>query len=85
MSTDRSHLIHCEEYLRKVEKYAQAGRSAYMASVMCQDAVLWNLQMACLCAERVSHEERQLHPAVDWHKLRSLAKGLVDDEMRPDA
>lgn len=84
MSSDRSHLIHCEEYLKSVAKYAQSGRSAFMASRMCQDAVLWNLQMACLCAERVSHDERQMHPAVDWHQLRSLAKGLVNDEMRPE-
>ena len=84
MASDRSHMIHCEEYLKHVAKYVQAGRGAFMASQMCQDAVLWNLQMACLCAERISHEERQRHPTVDWHELRSLAKGLVNEEMRPE-
>ena len=84
MSSDRSHMIHCEEYLKNVARHTQGGRSAFMASQMCQDAVLWNLQMACLCAERVSHEERQRHPTVDWHQLRSLANGHVNDEMRPE-
>ena len=84
MATDRSHLIQCTEYLRNAAKYAEGGRSAFQSSRMCQDAILWNLQMACLCAELVSPEERQRHPSVDWHHLRGLAKSLVDADARPD-
>jgi uncharacterized protein with HEPN domain len=84
MATDRALLIRCKEHLRNVAKYAEGGRGEFMSSPICQDAILWNLQMACLCAELVSAEERQRHSAVDWRRLRSLAKGLVDDEMRPN-
>jgi uncharacterized protein with HEPN domain len=84
MSTDRLHLIHCEERLRRIEKYTEGGRSAFMASRMHQDAVLWNLQMICLCGKRVSEVERESHKHVDWDRLCNLCQGVVNSEMTAD-
>ena len=84
MSTDRTHLLHCEERLRRIQKYAEGGRAAFMASRMHQDAVLWNLEMICLCAKRITGEERQRHLNVDWHRLLNLCHGMLDGEMAAD-
>ncbi len=82
MALDRLHLIHCEECLRRIEEYTRRGRSAFMASTMVQDAVLWNLEMLAQCAKRVSDAEKAKHPEVPWEKMCGMASGILDHSMR---
>jgi uncharacterized protein with HEPN domain len=84
MGGDRSILLHCEERLRRIRKYSEGGRAAFMASRVHQDAVLWNLQMICVCGRSVSDEERQRHPHIDWNVLCNLCDGLVNGELAVD-
>jgi uncharacterized protein with HEPN domain len=84
MATDRTSLLHCEERLRRIQKYCEGGRAPFMESRLQQDAVLLNLQMICLSARAVSGEERQKHPHVDWHGLCNLCDGLISAEMSAD-
>jgi len=82
--SDRLHLIHCEEFLKRIEKYAGGGRAGFMGTPMQQDAVLWCLQMICLYAKRVSAQVRIMHPEVDWDRLCGLCAGLLDGDLRPN-
>jgi len=84
VSSDRLNLLHCEERLRRVQKYCEGGRAAFMASRLHQDAVLWNLQMICATGRCVSDDEKHKHPHVDWHGLCNLCDGILDGEMMAD-
>ncbi len=86
MGSDRLHLLHCEERLRRIQKYTEEGRAAFMGSRVTQDAILWNLQMVSVTARSISEEEKGKRPHIDWAGLGSLCDGLLDVELteKPD-
>ncbi len=86
MMSDRLHLLRCEERLRRIQKYTEEGRAAFMGSRVTQDAILWNLQMISVAARSISVAERGKRPQIDWGGLGSLCDGLLDVELteRPD-
>jgi uncharacterized protein with HEPN domain len=64
--------------------YTKAGRAAFAGSPMAQDAVMWNVHRICYAARKVSEQEQALHPGIEWSRLRSLRKGLVDEDLAVD-
>ena len=84
METDKSRLVHMYECVRRIQHYADAGRSAFMGSPMVQDAVLWNLQLVSTAAARLSDECKAMHPEVDWGRVGKLFMKAVGDPWRPE-
>ena len=84
VETDRSRLVHMYESVRRIQHYADDGRSAFMGSPMVQDAVLWNLQLVSTAAARLSDECKTMHPEVDWKRVSKLFLKAVGDPWCPE-
>ena len=86
MEEERHYLVHMSQSVGRILKYAEGGRSDFLASVLVQHAVMWNLALIANAVKRVSAEQRGLHPEVDWHHLSDLCAGLMHDpwEYQPE-
>jgi uncharacterized protein with HEPN domain len=76
--------VRIQECIRQIQHYAAGGRTAFMASTMIQDAVLWNLQLLSASALRVSDEQKAMHPEVDWNRAAALFRDALSDPLRPE-
>lgn len=85
MEKDRLCLVRLYECIRQVRRYADGGRSAFMTSMIAQDAVLWNLQLISKAAMRVSDVRKVMHPEVDWDGVSRLFRDTVGDPWRPNS
>jgi uncharacterized protein with HEPN domain len=79
METDRACLVHINECIRNIQRYAANGRGQFMSTPVVQDAVLWNLQLICVAAKKVSKGEKQTHPEVDWGHACTMFREMVRD------
>jgi uncharacterized protein with HEPN domain len=66
MKDDRLYLIHMSECIQRLEKYTVDGRDAFMNSDMIQDAVILNLQTMAESSQRISAEQKDAHPEIEW-------------------
>jgi uncharacterized protein with HEPN domain len=55
-----------------------------MDSGLVQDAVIRNLQTLAESATRISEEQQEKHPEVDWFKIRGFRNVLVHDYLGVD-
>ena len=84
METNKSRLVHMYECIRRIQHYADSGRSTFLGSPIIQDAVLWNFQLVSTAATRLSGEYRGMHPEVDWRHVGKLFLQAVGDPWRPE-
>jgi len=84
VETDKSRLVHMYESIRRIQHYADSGRSAFLGSPIIQDAVLWNLQLVSTAAARLSGEYKEIHLEVDWRRVGRLFLNAVGDPWRPE-
>jgi uncharacterized protein with HEPN domain len=51
---------------------------------MCQNAVMYNIQIIGEAARNVSEETKTAHPDIPWHEIVGMRHRLVHDYMRID-
>ncbi len=84
MSGDRHRLMQMHQRMRLVERMAGQGRAVFMGSETVRDAVLWNLELICLAARRISQQQRRDWHGLDWDQLCALTKTVIGDPWQPD-
>ncbi|MGD0947395.1 MAG: DUF86 domain-containing protein [Candidatus Binatia bacterium] len=73
----RLYLIHMIECIDRIRAYTDAGREAFFANQMAQDAVYRNLQVLGEAAKRVPEAVRALAPAIPWRGIAGLCDVIV--------
>ena len=79
MKDDAVYLRHIQECIARIEQYTEAGRTAFLASTLVQDAVIRNLQTLGQSAVKLSDALKSVHPEVDWKSIVGLRNVLVHD------
>jgi uncharacterized protein with HEPN domain len=74
---DRLYLVHIVEALRKILRYTQGGRDAFLRDEMIQDAVYRNFLVIGEAAKRLSEPTRALDATVPWRGMAGLRDVMV--------
>ena len=77
MSSDEAYLRHILDAIRRVERYVSAGREAFLADPMPQDAVLRQLEVIGEAVKRLSAATRQEHPEIPWREIAGMRDVLI--------
>ena len=67
-----------------MEEYTQAGREAFMQSILLQDAVTRNLEIIGEAANRISKKLKAERPSVRWTQIIGMRNLLIHDYGRVD-
>ncbi len=84
MKDDRLYLIHITECIERIERYTAAGRTAFLADTMIQDAVLRNLHTLSESTQHLSDVLKARHPAIDWPTIAAFRNVVVHDYLGVD-
>jgi uncharacterized protein with HEPN domain len=84
MKDDTVYLHHIMECIRRIEEDVSEGRERFLRSHTLQDAVLRNLQTMAESAQRVSHDLKEAHPEIEWHRIAAFRNVLVHDYLGID-
>lgn len=66
MKDDRLYLHHMVERCRRIARFIQPGREAFLTSEELQDAVIRNVEVIGEAAKRVSPDVRRHLSLLDW-------------------
>jgi uncharacterized protein with HEPN domain len=69
--------------MNRIEHYAAGGRGAFMSSTVIQDAVLWNLELFCAAARKVSDDFKENHRQINWGYVCGRFREVADDPWHP--
>lgn len=67
--TDVERLRHILDFIGRVEMYTRAGRDAFLADQMVQDAVLRNFEIIGEAARTLSSTTKDRAPSIEWRKI----------------
>ena len=84
MKSDRAYLEHMLDMIDRIECATAAGRTAFLESVLHQDAVLRNLHTLTETTQRLSADLRDAHPEVNWAALAAFRNVVVHDYLGID-
>ena len=77
MIDDRLYLTHILECLEKIEQYAAAGKGAFDADPMRQDAIIRNFEIIGEATKRLSEEVCLLRPDISWREVAGFRDVLI--------
>ena len=77
MKDERLYLIHIREGIERIEEYTSAGKTAFFAEKIIQDAVARNFEVIGEAAKRLSPPFRDKLPKVPWRRLAGLRDVLI--------
>lgn len=84
MKDDIIYVDHILECIRRIEKYTQSGKEAFLADSMIADAVIRNLQVLAESSKRVTASVKSRWPAVPWQEMTGFRNVLVHDYLGVD-
>jgi uncharacterized protein with HEPN domain len=84
MENDAVCLVRMRERMVRIERYVAGGRGAFMSSTITQDAVLWNLELFCAAATRVSDDFKEKHRQVNWGYVCGRFRDVTRDPWHPE-
>ena len=79
MKDDSLYLRHILECITRIEEAASAGREAFQASHILQDAILRNLQILSESTQRLSEPLKATQPDIPWRRIAAFRNVLVHD------
>jgi uncharacterized protein with HEPN domain len=65
-------LRHIRDAIARIETYTAAGRRAFLADTMVQDAVIRNLEVIGEAVRNLPLDLRQQHPKIPWRSITAL-------------
>lgn len=84
MKDDIIYVDHILECIRRIEKYTQDGKEAFLADSMIADAVIRNLQVLAESSKRTTASVKSRWPAVPWQEMTGFRNVLVHDYLGVD-
>ncbi len=81
---DRTYLLHIIECVDRIESYVGPDKSAFLADLKAQDAVIRNLQVLAESTKRVSPDIKFDHPEIEWAAIAGFRNVLVHDYLEVD-
>jgi len=76
---DRVYLQHIRDALADIATYASAGREAFFAERMRQDATIRKLQVIGQAVKNLSDTSKAQHPAIPWKQVAGLRDKVIHD------
>jgi uncharacterized protein with HEPN domain len=73
----RVYLVQILERAERILHFTEAGRAAFFASPLIQDAVIRNFEIIGEAAKRVPEEFRRAYPSIPWKGLSGLRDVLI--------
>ncbi len=71
--------------IERIDRYvADLDEASFLGNELIGDAVIRNLQIVGEAAASVPEAIRQLHPEVDWHRMRGMRNLIVHEYYRVD-
>lgn len=74
---DRTYLLHMKDALLRAREYSAAGREAFMASSLLQDAVIRNLEILGEATKQLSRETTAAEPTIPWEDVAGMRDVLI--------
>jgi len=84
VNRDLLYLNHIAEGIHRIEQYTAAGKDAFFATPIVQDAVIRNLQTLAESTQRLSDEQKRALPAFPWSQIAGLRNVLVHEYLGID-
>lgn len=79
MKDDRVYLQHIRDALDDIAAYASAGRDAFFAERMRQDATIRKLQVIGQAVKNLSDTPKSRHPQTPWKQIAGLRDKVIHD------
>jgi uncharacterized protein with HEPN domain len=76
---DRVYLQHIRDALDDIAIYASAGRDAFFAERMRQDATIRKLQVIGQAVKNLSDTSKAQYPAIPWKQVAGLRDKVIHD------
>ncbi len=77
MKDARLYLCHILECLEKISVFTEAGKEAFLESILIQDAVYRNFEIIGEAAKRLPDETRRAIPDVPWRQVSGFRDVLI--------
>jgi uncharacterized protein with HEPN domain len=84
MRDDTVYLHHILESIQRIESHVAAGRDAFFASDLLQDATLRNLQTMSEATQRLSDAVKAMRPQIPWRQIATFRNVLVHNYLGID-
>ena len=79
MKDDRVYLQHIRDALDDIAAYANAGREAFFAERMRQDATIRKLQVIGQAVKNLSDRSKSRQPHIPWKQIAGLRDKVIHD------
>ena len=79
MKDDRVYLEHIREAVEDISRYASAGRDAFFAERMRQDAILRKLEVIGQAVKNLSDATKSRQPQVPWKQIAGMRDKVIHD------
>ncbi len=79
MKDDRVYLQHIRDALEDIASYANAGRDAFFAERMRQDATIRKLQVIGQAVKNLSENSKSRQPHIPWKQIAGLRDKVIHD------
>ena len=79
MKDDRVYLQHIRDALHDVTEYASAGRDAFFAERMRQDATLRKLEVIGQAVKNLSEATKSRQPEIPWRQIAGMRDKVIHD------
>jgi len=84
MRSDKDRILDILEAVKKIEKYAAAGRDRFYSDELVQVWMTQQIQIIGEAASRLSDELKENHPEISWEKIIAMRNILVHSYFKVD-
>ena len=79
MKGDRVYLQHIRDALDDIATYTSAGRDAFFAERMRQDATLRKLEVIGQAVKNLSEDTKSIRPEIPWKQIAGMRDKVIHD------
>ncbi len=79
MKDDSVYLRHIRDALADISTYSAAGRDAFFAERMRQDAILRKLEIIGQAVKNLSDDSRSREPDIPWKRIAGMRDKVIHD------